>query len=404
MFIKLAWQSLVHRRGGLALAVISVAVSLFTLLGVEQVRMQAKESFNRTVSSVDLIVGARTGQLNLLLYSVFRIGSPSNNISWQAYQEVAQHPQVAWTIPISLGDSHRGYRVVGTNQGFFTHYRYGREVSLAFSSGRLFAHSDEVVLGATVARQLGYRVGDSLVMAHGMGATSFHLHDDHPFTISGILSPTGTPVDRALYVSLEGMEAIHGRDDAETVAAHPSSITAFMLGLNSRVATFQVQRWVNEYHGEPLLAILPGVALSELWHLMGVLEKLLLLISALVVLASLLGLSILLLAAVRERRREIALLRAIGAGPMFLFLLVQAEALLVLLAGAVLAFAGLAAGLWIAAPLLAERYGIYLQGMDVGGQTLALMGAILAGTFVLATIPALRVCRQSLGRTLQSDG
>jgi len=400
MFIKLAWRSLMHRRGSVLLAILSVAVSLFVLLGVEQVRSQAKGSFSRTVSGVDLIVGARTGQLNLLLYSVFGIGSPSNTVSWEAYREIARLPRVAWTIPIALGDSHKGYRVVGTSRDFFRHYRYGRDRALEFSVGRAFADIHEVVLGAEVARQLGYRSGDSLVLAHGVGSTSFHQHDEHPFTVSGILRPTGTPADRALYVSLEGVEAIH-RAEAEGGDLTPSSITAFMLGLDSRVATFQVQRRINEYRGEPLLAILPGVALSELWQMLGAVEKLLLLISALVVLASLLGVCILLLTALRERRREIALLRAIGAGPLFLFLLVQAEALLVLLLGAAVAFAGLAAGLWFAEPLLAERYGIYLGGLAAGGQVPVLMGAILTGTLTLATIPALGACRQSPDRYLR---
>lgn len=403
MFIKLAWESLMHRRGSVLLAIFSVAVSLCVLLGVEQLRGHAKDSFNRTVSGVDLIVGARTGQLNLLLYSVFRIGNPSNNISWETYREIARQPRVAWTIPISLGDSHKGYRVVGTSRDFFTHYRYGQRRPLEFSGGRAFSGIYDVVLGAEVARRLGYRRGDSLVLAHGLGSTSFSMHDEHPFIVSGILAPTGTPVDRALYVGLEGVEAIHQRPTAgaESGDLTPASITAFMLGLDSRVATFRVQRQINEYSGEPLLAILPGAALSELWRVLGGVEKLLLLISAMVVLASLLGLCIMLLASMRERRREIALLRAIGAGPLYLFFLVQAEALLVLLLGAAVAFAGLAAGLWFAEPLLAERYGIYPGGPMLHEQTLILMGAVLAGTLAVALVPAVGAYRQSLNRNLQ---
>ncbi|WP_250464877.1 ABC transporter permease [Microbulbifer litoralis] len=400
MFLKLAWRSLMHRRGSVLLAVVSVAVSLFVLFGVEQIRSHAKDSFNRTVSGVDLIVGARTGQLNLLLYNVFRIGNPSNNISWQSYRDIADQPQVAWSIPISLGDSHKGYRVMGTSQDFFHHYRYGGNRPLALSRGRPFADIHDAVLGAEVARQLGYQPGDSLVLAHGLGSTSFQHHDKHPFTVTGILEPTGTPVDRALYISLEGMEAIHSDGGGQAELA-PDSITAFMLGLDSPVTTFQLQRQINEYRGEPLLAILPGVALSQLWQMLGVLEKILLLISAMVVLASLLGLCIMLLTSMRERRREIALLRTVGAGPMQLFLLVQMEALLVVLSGAAIAFVALSAGLWFAEPLLGEGYGIYLGGPPLAGQTLALVAGILAATLVVATVPAFGAYRQSLDRGLQ---
>ncbi|KUJ78765.1 ABC transporter permease [Microbulbifer flavimaris] len=402
MLLKLAWRSLMFRKGSVLLAVLSVAVSLFVLLGVEQVRKQARDSFNRTVSGVDLIVGARTGELNLLLYSVFRIGTPSNNISWQAYRDIAQQPRVAWTIPISLGDSHRGYRVVGTTEDFFSRYKYGQGRALALASGRAFEETFDVVLGASVAKQLEYQVGDSLVLAHGLGSTSFSMHEGHPFRVSGILEPTGTPVDRALYVSLEGIEAVHRPDADAHSDLTPSSITAFMLGLDSRVASFQLQRQINQYRGEPLLAILPGITLSQLWQMLGVVENILLLISAMVVLASLLGLSIMLLASMRERQRELALLRVIGAGPLQLFFLIQAEALLVVLLGAAIAVGAIYLGQWIVEPILGAQFGIYLMDMPLAGQSLILLAGVVLATLVVALIPASGAYRQSLQRGLQS--
>ncbi|WP_043316317.1 FtsX-like permease family protein [Microbulbifer sp. HZ11] len=402
MLLKLAWRSLMHRRGSVLLAVLSVAVSLTVLLGVEQVRNQARDSFNRTVSGVDLIVGARTGEINLLLYSVFRIGTPSNNISWQAYRDIAEQPRIAWTIPISLGDSHRGYRVVGTSDDFFRHYQYGQSRALTFASGRPFSETHDVVLGAAVAQQLKYERGDSLVLAHGLGSTSFSHHEEHPFIISGILEATGTPVDRALYISLEGMEAVHKPHAQEHTDLTPSSITAFMLGLVSRVATFQLQRQINQYRGEPLLAILPGVALSQMWQMLGMVEKILLLISAMVVLAALLGLCIMLLTSMRERRREIALLRVIGAGPLQLFLLIQAEALLVVLLGAAGAFSAVLAGQWLLEPLVNECFGIYLTATPLTSETLKLVGAVLIATLAIASVPAFSAYLKSINSGLRS--
>ena len=112
MFIRLATKSLLNRKGSVLLTILAMSVSIFVLLGVEHIRGQSKQSFNNTVSGVDLIVGARTGSLNLLLYSVFRIGSPTNNIAWDTYQSISNNAKVAWAIPISLGDSHQGYRVM----------------------------------------------------------------------------------------------------------------------------------------------------------------------------------------------------------------------------------------------------------------------------------------------------
>jgi putative ABC transport system permease protein len=112
------------------LTLLSLCVSTMVLLSVEHIRLQAKESFNRTISSVDLIVGAPSGQLNMLLYSLFRMGSPTNNIKYQSFLMLQQHEVVEWAIPVSLGYSHRGFRVMGTNDAYFTHYKYGNKQHL----------------------------------------------------------------------------------------------------------------------------------------------------------------------------------------------------------------------------------------------------------------------------------
>ncbi|WP_413662151.1 ABC transporter permease [Microbulbifer sp. CNSA002] len=396
MFFKLAWQSLMQRKGSVSLAVLSVAISLILMLGIEQLRSHTKNSFSRTVSGVDLIVGAPTGQLNLLLYSVFHIGNASNHISWDSYQELTHLPQVRWAIPLSLGDSHQGYRVVGTSTGFLDHYRYGNKRPLELSTGQNFIDTFSVILGAEVARELNYQLDDTLTLAHGLVGTRFTEHGENPFIVSGILKPTGTPVDRALYVSLAGLEAVHGAD-AEHDDLVPNNITAFLLGLNSPIATFQVQRKINEYSKEPLLAILPGIALSELWQISSGIEKVLFFVSAMVVLAALLGLCILLLSTMRERRLEIALLRTVGSGPLFLFLLIQAEAFLVLLLGATIAVSGLIMGGWLVEPILIDKFGIYLDGVVIGEHTIVLLALVLVSTLIVAAIPAISACRQSLG-------
>ncbi|MGB0631675.1 MAG: ABC transporter permease, partial [Alphaproteobacteria bacterium] len=280
---RLALYSLASRRVTVSLTVFAIAVSVSLLLGVERLRTEARASFSNTVSGTDLIVGARSGSVPLLLYSVFRIGNATNNISWRSYRDIASDPDVAWTIPVSLGDSHRGFRVLGTNGDYFRHFRYARTRSLEFVAGRPFDDVFDAVLGAQVASTLGYKVGDSIVIDHGVGSIGFASHRDKPFRVSGILDRTGTPVDQTVHVSLAGIEAIHidwrsGRPipglriDADRVRQmnlQPRAITAFFVGLKSRFATFDMQRRVNTYAEEPLLAILPGVALHELWSLMG---------------------------------------------------------------------------------------------------------------------------------------
>jgi len=228
MFLRLALSSLWSRKGSVMLTFLAITVSVFVLLGVEQIRQQAKNSFGNTVSGIDLIIGARTGDINLLLYSVFRLGNATNNISWKSYQTIATDPNVAWTIPISLGDSHKGYRVMGTTSDYFTHFRYGKDKPLELAEGAPFSDLYDVVLGAEVARTLAYQLGDRLILSHGMGNTSFSNHDDSPFRVTGILESTGTPVDRTLHVSLEGIEAIHvgWQDGSEVSTATGGTDTA----------------------------------------------------------------------------------------------------------------------------------------------------------------------------------
>ena len=206
---RLAIKSLWNRRFTAALTLISIALSVALLLGVERLRTESRASFANTISGTDLIVGARSGSTQLLLYSVFRIGDATNNISWQSFQDLSQHPKVKWAIPISLGDSHRGFRVMGTTADYFHHYRYAGDRTLTVKQGAVFDDVYDAVLGAEVAQTLGYAVGDKIVIAHGSGQKNLFSHDDKPFTVVGILQRTGTPVDRTVHVSLAGIEAIH---------------------------------------------------------------------------------------------------------------------------------------------------------------------------------------------------
>ncbi|MCG8507768.1 MAG: ABC transporter permease, partial [Rhodospirillales bacterium] len=333
---SLSLRSLLNRWQTAALTVFAIAVSVMLLLGVEKVRNEAKASFANTISGTDLIVGARSGAIQLLLYSVFRIGNATNNISWESYREIAAHPQVKWTIPMSLGDSHRGYRVLGTSQDYFTHYRYANKRALAFAAGGPFDDLFDAVLGADVARALGYELDSPIVVAHGLGRAGFSKHDDKPFRVAGILAKTGTPVDRTVHVSLEAIEAIHvdwqsgaripgagvSAEDVRRMELKPKAITAFLVGLNSRLAIFKLQRQVNEYREEPLLAVLPGVALQELWDLIGVAENALFAVSGFVVVVGLSGMLIALMTSLNERRREMAILRSVGARPLHVFSLI----------------------------------------------------------------------------------
>ena len=389
----LALRSLWNRRGTAALTVFAIAVSVALLLGVQMLRSSAKEAFAGTISGTDLVVGPRTGPVNLLLYSVFHIGEPAANVSWATYRLVAGHRDVAWTVPLVLGDSHRGFRVVGTDAGFYSHYRYAGGQPLRTADGTWWKAAHEAVLGHEVARTLGYRTGDRIVVAHGLGAGSFVQHEESPVRVSGILGPTGTPVDRAVFVDLATLEALHGPAGA---VGEPDAITAFLVGMKSRDTTLVMQRALNEYRGEALQAVIPGVALAELWRVVGIADRALLAVAACVALAGLLGLLAAILTSLNERRREMAILRSVGARPRHIFGLLMLEAGMLAAAGA-LAGIGLAYGLLLLVrPWAAARYGLDLPLQGLGRAELGFLAAVIVAALALSVYPAWRAYRVAL--------
>ncbi|MEE2995794.1 MAG: ABC transporter permease [Pseudomonadota bacterium] len=407
---QLALKSLISRRLTVVLTVFAIAVSVSLLLGVERIRTEVRASFANTVSGTDLIIGARSGSVPLLLYTVFRIGSATNNISWSSYREIAADPNVAWTIPISLGDSHRGFRVLGTSAAYFSHLRFARTRQLEFDHGKPFEDVFDAVLGANVASKLGYTVGDRIVIDHGVGQIGFASHKDKPFRVSGVLARTGTPVDQTVHVSLAGIEAIHvdwrsGRPipglniDADSIRQmnlQPKAITAFFVGLQSRFSTFDMQRRVNNFTKEPLLAILPGVALHELWSLMGTAESALTVITIFVVAAGMVGMITMLISTLNERRREMAILRSVGARPYHIFLLLILEAVFVSAMGAVLGVAIFFACMLVVLPVIEARYGLFIAINALSINEWIYLGSVVAAGIVAGIVPAIMAVRRSL--------
>ena len=408
--VVLAARSAWNRRLTLGLTMIAIALSVALLLGVDRVRRDARESFAQSVSGTDLVIGARTSPVQLMLYSVFRIGEATSNMKWESFREIAAHPLVAWAVPLSLGDSHRGFSVVGTNGAYFEHFRYSGSQKLAFTSGKLFEKTFEAVAGAEVAHRLGYRVGDRIVLNHGTGDVSLSDHGDKPFTVVGILARTGTPVDRSVHVPLEAIEAIHldwqGGAPIPGVAIPPEhvskfdltpkAITAGLIGLKSRAAVFRMQRNVNEYKGEPLMGVLPGVALDQLWQVVGIAERVLLAVSAMVVAVGLAGLVAVVLAGLNERRRELAILRSVGARPRDVFLLLMMEAVGMTVLGAFLGVVLLGVLGASLAPLAAARYGLIIEPRFIASEELILLAAVVGVGVLASLLPGYRAYKLSL--------
>lgn len=448
--IKLAWASLLSRRANALLTIFAIAISVMLLLGVERVSQQTRTGFANTISATDLIVGARSGQVNLLLFSVFHIGNPSANVSWQSYTHWRDHEQVDWAVPIALGDSFRGHPVIATEPKFFTQFQYGQRQNLRFEQGESFAYVAQTVLGARVARQHNLTVGDEVVVAHGTGSISFHHHDEDPLQVTGVLAATGTPVDNAVFVPLPALAMMHGeshhdqpeetaRPDFST-AQRPSfseqnmpaeeaedhnhaaaqgdqenlriqheqrlsleqitqpidSISAFFVGLHSQPRAIFMQRMINTWGQEPLTALMPGATLQELWRTLNIFERTLAIVSGFVLLTGLIGMLATLLASLQERRREMAVLRSLGAGPRTIFSLLVSEAFLLTVVGIACGVGLLYGAMLVLAPWVETQFGVVIQ---IGAPSMVewqRMGIVLLAGILISFIPAWRAYRHSL--------
>lgn len=412
LILDLAVKSLRNRLLSTSLTVGSIALSVALLVGVENVRVGIRESFSNTVSQTDLIVGAKGGTTQLLLYSVFGMGSPTANISWDTYQMWADHPAVDWTIPYGLGDSHRGFRVIGTNESFYERYRYRGGQALELAEGRPAADVFELVLGADVSNELGYGLGDEVSVTHGLGATGFLNHDDKPFEVVGILSKTFTPVDRAIYVTLEGIEAIHfgwesggpplpgtGASREEIIAMENieiTQVTSFFVGTTNRRDVLMLQREINEYQEEPMMAVIPGVALSEMWQGIGYAEDGLRVVTIFVVIVGLLGMLVSLYTSLNERRREMAVLRAVGAGPFRIVSLLVLESGVLASVGTLLGVGLVYLLLWLGQPVIESRVGLFIPIRPLGVVEWAFLTSVVTAGVVLGLVPALKAYRTAL--------
>ena len=417
MITYLTWKSVQNRKLTSLLCVASIALSVALLLGVERIKNGARDGFTNTISQTDLIVGAKGGPLQLVLYTVFRIGSPTNNIRFSSYTKIKNLPEVDWTIPISLGDAYRGYRVVGTDENFFKHYRYRRNQKIEVLNGKIPVGIFDVVLGYEVAQKFQHKTSDSIILSHGISEKSFMDHSVTPFKVVGILNPTATPIDRSIFITLEGMEAMHigwdkgvsGKNSTVTPEnlkkenIHIGQITSFLLKTKNRIQTLKLQRKIDSFPEDPLMAVIPGLALHQLWKTLSYIENILYLISLCVLAVGLISVIVSLYTSLNERRREIAIFRALGAGAGKVVSLLLVESSLIVLVGTLIGTALLYLCLFMVRPYLESNFSLYLPIQFLSSTELIYLGSILLGGITAGFIPAIKAYRNSLqdGLTIQ---
>lgn len=409
MIFYLNKKSLLNRKFTTLISVLSIALCVSLFVGLEKVREGVKAGFTGTLSGTDLVVGAKGGSLQLLLYTVFHMGSPAANIRYSSYQEIKNNSAVKWVIPISLGDNYRGYRVVGTNDSFFRHYRFRGDQRFQFATGKFSGSLYGVVLGAEVAEKLGHKIGDSLIVTHGLSEGGTLNHDKTPFVVEGILKKSHTPVDRSVILTLEGVEAMHigwenGYPSYDDSVVAPKSakeievkqITSMLVGAKNRIFALRLSSQISQFQGEPLMAVMPGIVLAELWQIVGNIEQVLFLMSLCILLIGLLGILISLYSTLGERRREMAILRSLGVSGFQVAGLLISESFLLVLSGTLIGALGCYAGLWFFQKPLEMTFGVFIQSMSPTSTELVFYGSVWGMGILMGLIPALSAYKMSL--------
>ena len=414
--ISLAFASMRARLFPIVLVILALTSSMALLLAVDRIKVATQNGFNQSLSGVDLVLGPRGSGIELMLYTVFHLAKPTNNITTETLKDIAQNPKIEWAVPVALGDSHRGYRVIATSSEYFQRIKFAGDQSLQFTEGAAFQELRDVVIGSVVADALGYAVGTPMFVTHGSGSLG-ELHDDFAFQVTGVLAPTGTPTDRAIFVSLEGYELIHlGWSNGSqaislknidvqkipTERLYPQTITAAYLGLSSKLGLFQVARSINEYSEEAVSAIIPGVALAELWSIVGSVDSVFKLLNWLIIGISIIAMMTMTMTALESRTREMTILRALGATPLHLSSIILAEIFLISGFSGLLAVGLVRLLTWASVDVLSEWAGIRIELIWITTHELFILGLILLAGLVASLIPAGMVYKRSLHRGFSS--
>ncbi len=396
--VAIAWRFLWSRPLSAGLNVLLLSLGLGSLAFVLLASHQIDQAFERDLAGVDVVVGAKGSPMQLILSGVFHIDAPTGNVPLAAVKELEKHPQVAKLIPISLGDSFRGFRIVGTSPDYLSHYQ------AAFAQGGGWIAPLQAVLGAQVAAQSGLKVGDRFAGSHGLGGGG-DSHGQTPYVVSGVLAANGSVLDRLVLTALESVWQVHEGDTAldagdKKILQEEREVTLALIQYRTPLAAVTFPRFVNTT--TEMQAAAPALEITRLLNMVGVGTDVLRALAGVLLLTAGLSVFIALWSAVRERRADLALLRMLGAPPRKVAALLLCEALWLALLATVI---GVLAGQGLMA-LLA-----WLLQLDksvlVGGLSwpagLASVPVLAVGVALLsALLPAYEAYRVDVFELLQS--
>ncbi len=412
---KLLIKSFRSRLLPVSLVIITLMASMVLLLSIERVQKATEAGFNQSISGVDAIIGPRSSSLELVLYTVFHLGRPTNNITMKTIDDIKQREDVEYLVPIALGDSHQGFRVIATEKNYFKYIKYSGDKPLSFSSGQAFEEISGAVIGADVAKRLNYQVGTKIHISHGSSQAVAKKHDDFSFQVKGVLKKTGTPIDQAVFIDLRGYELIHLGWQSGTKIFNlkqldlasltekeltPKTVTAAFVGLKSKLTLFRFSADIKKYPNEAISAVIPGIALSELWSMVGIVDQGFEFLSWIIIAISLISMVSLIISSIDSRKREMTIYRANGATPIYLSTLVVLEAIFIGLTAIIGAIILVTLVTYFATEQLNLILGITPEFDWISWAEAKVFAIILISGILSSLVPAIIVFKKNLHHTL----
>ncbi len=335
---------------------LSIALAGGLLMSVWVVKQQSQTTFTQVNTGFDAVLGARGSKLQLVLNAIFHLEASPGNVSAADYEMIRRHPAVKLAIPIAVGDNLHGFRIVGTIPELFQNVEYAPGKKFALQDGALFdPNAKQAVVGSFAARKLGLKVGDTFHPFHGL---IFSANNEHPetYTVAGVLAPSNTPADKVIWIPLHGLQTLTGHD-----ARAATDVSAVLIQLRSPASGFMLDLLYNKQGNRLTFAYPIGAIMAELFSKIGWFDQVLSLIAYLVVIVSAAGVLVAIYNSMTARRRDLAILRSLGAGRWTLFEAVVLEAAAIGTIGMVLSFAVYIGIVSVVAAVIREQTGVLLE-------------------------------------------
>jgi len=418
--LSLSWKNIRHNPLATLLSVTLFALGIGLMVFLFLVQKQLDDNFKKNLAGIDLVVGAKGSPLQLILSSMYHIDAPTGNVKLGEVRPYLnpKHPTIETAIPLSMGDSYREYRILGTTQEFIHLY------DAALAEGKIWQYNMEVTLGANVAAALGLQLGDTFSSSHGFADDDHAAHDDSEFKVVGILAPTGSVIDQLILTTTQSFwlvhehaatpEDTHDHDHAHHDHSHDHAptmppnllnepeekeITSLLIKFKGRgFQALNLGRNINEK--TEMQAASPAIEINRLYSLMGTGEQVLQMLAFVIIFVSGLSIFISLFSSLRERQYELSLMRVMGAGRKKLFTLIILEGLLLAIIGYVIGVLLGHVAMQIMASTMEDAYKYSFSAWQFLPIELWLLaGALLIG-FVAAALPALQAARMDVAETL----